>query len=647
MSRKGSYFSAQKKGMALSLSVVMALSGLPTQALAAIDDLQGEPTLAAPNALAQADVEQDGTWGSCYWTIDGNGLLTVYPGAGNDTGGNSPWYGKKDSIKAVVFAVGDDGSRVVLPADSSALFNGLTSLASADLSDADTSGVKTMDHMFNGCGRLSSLDLSAWDTTSVTSAQSMFSNCTGLQSLDLSNWDTTSITNMSSMFFYCGALKSLDLSSFKTTSVTNMSYMFAACFSLKSLELSKFETSSVTNMSLMFAACSSLESLDLSAWNTSSVTNMSSMFQEAGALKTIVVGEGWNTENVVSSNSMFLMCRSLTGGAGTSYNASFTDVQYARVDKPGSPGYFTAKAEEAAEPSFKNISLTIGKQIGLDFWLDLPDSGELTYEDSFITFSIDDKAAREVTLDLSDQTKRDANGYYGFTFDETSIEMAEPVTATFHYKDGNEEKTIETTYSVQQYFVDFEAQGDDCPQTTVDLVHATANLGYYMQPYLSETNGWEFESDYKRMSVYYDVPDIATARQGLSEYGIDSFYDRDSVERLSVSASFDSLTAVNFFITPKGPDPIFTGETGDDSGTNNYQAEKQGNGMWLARHEGIRPQHLDKPVYVKGYCNGTELFVEISVFGLLNVMFDSSKTDDLARVAYASAYELWEAAQAY
>ena len=41
---------------------------------------------------------------------------------------------------------------------------------------------------------------------------------------------------------------------------------------------------------------------------------------------------------------MFTDCTQLKGGNTTAYNSSKTDKTYARVDKAGQPGYFTAKS---------------------------------------------------------------------------------------------------------------------------------------------------------------------------------------------------------------------------------------------------------------------------------------------------------------
>ena len=223
------------------------------------------------------------------------------------------------------------------------MFSGCSSLTSLDVSKFDTSKVTDMSAMFGGCSSLTSLDLINFDTTNVTDMDVMFSGCKSLTILDLSNFDTSKVTNMDGMFQGCSSLTSLDVSNFDTSNVTDMSFMFYKCSSLTSLDVSNFDTSNVTNMGDMFRSCSSLTSLDVSNFDTSKVINMYAMFSYCSKLKTIYASNNFNTSPVSNSGNMFYNCTSLVGGAGTTYNSSYTDKTYARIDSSSTPGYFTSK----------------------------------------------------------------------------------------------------------------------------------------------------------------------------------------------------------------------------------------------------------------------------------------------------------------
>ena len=176
------------------------------------------------------------------------------------------------------------------------------------------------------------------------SSNYLFNALTKVIEIDTKNFDTSKVTNMDGMFRNCSSLTSLDLHNFDTSNVTDMESMFEACSSLASLDVSNFDTSNVTNMGWMFRDCSSLTSLDVSKFDTSKVTDMVGMFSGCSKLKTIYTSNKFDTSKVSNSSNMFSSCTSLVGGNGTTYNSSYIDKTYARIDSSSTPGYFTSKS---------------------------------------------------------------------------------------------------------------------------------------------------------------------------------------------------------------------------------------------------------------------------------------------------------------
>lgn len=166
-------------------------------------------------------------------------------------------------------------------------------------------------------------------------------------SFDLDNLDTSLVTSMEYMFTTCN-IDSINLSSLDTSSVENMRRMFQGITATVTVDLSSFDTSKVTNMEGMFLTSSSAASppqiIDLSSFDTSMVLDMSSMFRNNGKLTTVLASDKFVTQQVTSSSNMFDSTSRLVGGAGTTYNSSYKDKTYARIDNPpDAPGYFTAK----------------------------------------------------------------------------------------------------------------------------------------------------------------------------------------------------------------------------------------------------------------------------------------------------------------
>ena len=216
------------------------------------------------------------------------------------------------------------------------MFSGSQATA-LDLSNFNTSNVTNMEGMFNK-SEATALDLSNFNTSNVTNMRWMFSNSQAT-TLDLSNFNTSNVTNMEEMFYKSQAT-TLDVSSFNTSNVTNMKYMFGNIPAI-TIDVSKFNTSKVTNMYAMFYK-SQITTLDLSSFDTSNVTDMSFMFNNSIKLKTIYASNKFKTDLVTSSSNMFYNSTLLVGGSGTTYNSSYVDKTYARIDGGTSrPGYFT------------------------------------------------------------------------------------------------------------------------------------------------------------------------------------------------------------------------------------------------------------------------------------------------------------------
>ena len=211
-----------------------------------------------------------------------------------------------------------------------------------DLSSFNTSNVTNMEGMFNK-SEATTLDLSNFNTSNVTNMSWMFSN-SQTTTLNLSNFNTSNVTNMEEMFYKSQAT-TLDVSSFNTSNVTNMKYMFGSIPAI-TIDVSKFNTSKVTNMYAMFYR-SQITTLDLSSFDTSNVTDMSFMFNNSIKLKTIYASNKFKTDLVTSSSNMFYNSTLLVGGSGTTYNSSYVDKTYARIDGGTSkPGYFTDIADK-------------------------------------------------------------------------------------------------------------------------------------------------------------------------------------------------------------------------------------------------------------------------------------------------------------
>lgn len=229
--------------------------------------------------------------------------------------------------------------------DIGGIFARNPTLVSLNLANWRLDSVHAMDSLFADMYALTSLDLTGFATKNATDMHHMFSGCHSLVSLDLSSFDTSKVTDMNNMFRDNYALKNLNLSSFNTSNVTNMAEMFRHDGVIYPLDVSSFDTRKVTNMGGMFYwTLMSPENgtLDLSNFDTRSLTTAAGMFNYTKA-KTIYVSDQFTTTNITPGTEMFITNTNLVGGSGTTYVWPNNSSQYAHIDAPGNPGYFTRK----------------------------------------------------------------------------------------------------------------------------------------------------------------------------------------------------------------------------------------------------------------------------------------------------------------
>ncbi len=230
----------------------------------------------------------------------------------------------------------------------SSMFLEMKNLNSLDVSSFDTSKVTFMANTFRGLSNLTYLNLGDnFDTSNVVSMPCMFYGLEKITELNLGNrFDTSKVVEMNQMFYGTSSIDFLNLGDkFDTSSVTDMKGMFMRYGGKKINFGSKFNVNSATNIRRMFYDAQNLEELDLSFIGANNFEEITGMFYNAKNLKTIYVSDKIDFSNTALNSDVFKGCKSIIGGAGTTYDSNHVDAEYARIDDPenGKPGYFTLK----------------------------------------------------------------------------------------------------------------------------------------------------------------------------------------------------------------------------------------------------------------------------------------------------------------
>lgn len=211
----------------------------------------------------------------------------------------------------------------------------------------------------------------------------------------------------------------------------------------------------------------------------------------------------------------------------------------------------TLTARWSGEPVFRGHAVLLSGQIGLQFFLELP--GEKTsadYPGSYVTFE-GNKIDSSTQFPLPENTAKirgTETGRYLFTVNLSSIQMADPITPTFHYTEDEREMAVTgEAYSVEDYL---KWALDAMSGTDLTIVQALADYGYYAQPYLSAQNGWTIGTDYAEMAThvtsaysYYSVKEASKANAIVK--GIN-----DRITKVTYQMQFGSVIALRVYLTP-------------------------------------------------------------------------------------------------
>lgn len=299
-------------------------------------------------------------------------------------------------------------------------------------------------------------------------------------------------------------------------------------------------------------------------------------------------------------------------------------------------------------PRFASHSLVLSGQIGVNFFMNLPAITGVDYAESYMTFEISGKGSVSSDHVPYDPTHTNAKStYYSFTCYVNSIQMADTITATFHYGDG---LTVSETYSIKQYIASFDTYIEEHPGAfdgaTIDLVHALADYGHYVQPFLSATRGWTIGSgddQYAEMDLCYATEyDIDAVSAAVADYGIQRTMSADIVG-ISYSLLMDSDTAIYLYFKPVADyEGSFTvtidGETA--------MATKKGD-RYLVVIPNIGAHKLGDPYTVVVTTTNGESTVTVSALSYVKGVLDAYTDYQTAQYAVASIYHYYAAATEY
>ena len=282
--------------------------------------------------------------------------------------------------------------------------------------------------------------------------------------------------------------------------------------------------------------------------------------------------------------------------------------------------------------------------------MDLPTIEGVDYTNSYMTFTIPHGTCTE-RAEYDPTVVNRAQTYYGFKCYVNSIQMAEPITATFHYYQDGVEKTVEKTYAVNDYFTSFEnavTAGQITDGTTIDLVRALADYGHYVQPFLASNNGWTLGTEHAVMNGanVYDETDVGNAKTAVAEKAIVRNVGSSQIAAVSYSLNLESETAIRIYLKMQDG---YTGSVTATLDGNTVDCVKQKDGRYRIEISGISAHKLDD-VYDITVSAGGDCAISVSALSYVNTVLNSENdvfNNDTAHYAVTSLYNYYAKAMNY
>ncbi len=295
--------------------------------------------------------------------------------------------------------------------------------------------------------------------------------------------------------------------------------------------------------------------------------------------------------------------------------------------------YLYKLVEETPEaPSFRGLQLELSGKIGVMFNMNLPAIQGVDYSTSKMTFTI---PHGECTAEAAYTEGSDS-----FTCYINAIQMAEPITATFHYTQNGVEKTVEITRSAKNYFESYDDNKDQFNDKTQALIEATADYGYYTQAFLAAQKNWELGGEnprYAKMDKHYND---AFDPFDVSDYAINCPDIGDLFSKVSFSLVLDSETAIRLYLTPnEGVDEV----TATCSDGKDATVTKKG-ARWVVEIPNISAHQLSTTYTVTVNSTAT---ISASALSYVKLMQNAYAGNTAAQNAAAAIYYYSAAADAY
>ncbi|MCR5058675.1 MAG: hypothetical protein K6A81_08685 [Clostridiales bacterium] len=293
--------------------------------------------------------------------------------------------------------------------------------------------------------------------------------------------------------------------------------------------------------------------------------------------------------------------------------------------------------------TIKTCNVTLGGSLGVNIYVDYGTIDDAAKEASTVTVAISGKNTRQKIYTFDDAVPRDfdTTTCYGYTFEISSIEMADRIQVIVSYEGGD---PVVKDFTVEDYLTALEENWQTYGYTYNEKLVAEmmANYGYYIQRYLDYTNsGWSVaNNDHQEFTARYNPMDSDTIGENIytmvknatqdAAYQPNKVVDENSkITKLTYSLEFGTTIALEIFFTVEAGTEFSATATCASTGKT-YRAYLADDGRYKIRISGLLIQDLANTFVSVTGTAGSDFSLDVHPFGYIYSSVNTSATTEKA-----------------
>ena len=297
----------------------------------------------------------------------------------------------------------------------------------------------------------------------------------------------------------------------------------------------------------------------------------------------------------------------------------------------------TGEEEFEDEPAFSSHSLVLSGQIGVNFYVTVPEDFDTTHAKIVMTVN-----GKDTEIAWADGKDAGTNQKY-FTCPLNSLEMGDTVTAVFSWGDGEE---ITNTYSVNEYVEYITGHADDFSGNAVALAEAIADYGHYVKPFV-EAFGTTDGLDHSGIAAQNEMTDeeISRVRTAAADFALTKDLGTSGIT-VSYTLNLDAKTSVYLYLKAEA------GVTVESATVDGKKAALKNVNINGEAYKQIRITNIAADKLGKAYTDAVTTSsgtaqITVSALSYVNTILNSTSFNRDAQAAMAAFYRYYEAAAAY